>query len=307
MKILSTNISEQKGTIKKPTPHIVLYENGVMGDAHAGKWHRQVSLLGIESINHFKEKLGRPIEMGEFAENLTTEGLVLFETAPLDIFKCGPIEIMVTQIGKKCHGDNCAIFKEVGSCVMPKEGIFCKVLTGGIVKPDDDFEYRPYEVTVKIITLSDRASKGEYEDLSGPRVLALLEKHFKETHRHFSVSTKVIPDDKDELEKIISDAVKENTDFIFTTGGTGIGPRDITPDVIKPMLDKEIPGIMEFIRNKYGKDKPNALISRSVSGTIGNSIIYTLPGSVKAVNEYMNEISTTLEHSLKMMKGLDSH
>jgi len=307
MKILSTNISTVKGTIKKPLPQIELDKQGVVGDAHAGDWHRQISLLGIESINRFKEKLGREIEMGEFAENLTTEGIVLFKTAPLDRFICGNIELMVTQIGKKCHGTNCEIFKEVGSCVMPQEGIFCKVIKGGTVKPNDTFEFIPYNVNVKIITLSDRASKGIYEDLSGPRLKTLLEKHFIATNRPCTISIEVIPDDAATLQNLIQTAVNNNTDFIFTTGGTGIGPRDITPDVIKPMLDKEISGIMELIRVKYGAEKPNALLSRSIAGTIKNSLVFTLPGSVKAVNEYMNEISKTLEHSLKMIKGLDSH
>ena len=96
-------------------------------------------------------------------------------------------------------------------------------------------------------------------------------------------------------------------DVLFTTGGTGIGPRDITPDVVIPLLDREIPGIMEFIRVKHGERLPSALLSRSVAGTIGEMLIYTLPGSVKAVREYTEEILRTLPHSLHMIKGIDAH
>ena len=95
--------------------------------------------------------------------------------------------------------------------------------------------------------------------------------------------------------------------MIFTTGGTGIGPRDFTPEVVKTVMDKEIPGIMELIRIKYGQEKPNALLSRGVAGVMGNSLIYSLPGSVKAVNEYMSEITKTLQHLIFMLFGLDVH
>jgi len=103
------------------------------------------------------------------------------------------------------------------------------------------------------------------------------------------------------------DAKKEAYDIIVTTGGTGLGKRDITPDVIKPMLDKEIPGIMEHIRLKYGADKPNALVSRSIAGVMDTTLVYVLPGSTKAVHEYLHEITPTLEHSLRMIHGVDNH
>ena len=96
-------------------------------------------------------------------------------------------------------------------------------------------------------------------------------------------------------------------DIIFTTGGTGIGSRDITVDTLSPLLSKEIPGIMEFIRVKYGMENQNALLSRSVAGIIGKSLIYALPGSVRAVEEYMAEILKTLKHTFYMMYVIDNH
>ncbi len=141
IKVVSVNISEEKGTIKTPRPNINLTINGIENDAHAGDWHRQVSLLAEESIRSFEPKLGRPIEFGEFAENITTRGIVLYKTTPGDKFIIGETELEVTQIGKICHGDNCQIFQAVGKCVMPKEGIFCKVIKGGTIKPGDSIEY----------------------------------------------------------------------------------------------------------------------------------------------------------------------
>ncbi|MBI9054419.1 MAG: MOSC domain-containing protein [Bacteroidales bacterium] len=142
IKVLSVNISEEKGVIKKPVDQIVLTEKGIENDAHAGDWHRQISLLAKESIDRFEEVLGRKLEFGEFAENITTEGITLFTMNPGDKLFIGDVEMEVTQIGKKCHGDGCAIFSQVGKCVMPKEGIFAKVLKTGTIKPGDQIIYK---------------------------------------------------------------------------------------------------------------------------------------------------------------------
>ncbi|MCO5257786.1 MAG: molybdopterin-binding protein [Lentimicrobium sp.] len=303
--VVSVNISEKKGTIKVPVEHIELTPNGVQGDAHGGKWHRQVSLLGTESFRKFEKVAGRPLKYGEFAENITTEGIILYETHPLDRFTIGDAVLEVTQIGKKCHGDSCAIYREVGNCVMPKEGIFCRVLKPGTVKAGDEMTYHPKVFRVKVITLSDRAASGEYEDRSGPRAVQILEEYFAGLGWKAEIGRSVIPDEAALLRQEIDGA--KNADIIITTGGTGIGPRDITVDTVKPMLDKEIPGIMEMIRQKYGSEKPNALLSRGIAGVKGMSLIYTLPGSVRAVEEYLSVITPTIRHSFYMLNGLDLH
>jgi len=164
----------------------------------------------------------------------------------------------------------------------------------------------PGRFEVLIITLSDRAFKGEYQDLSGPMILEKLTEFFKSQKWDSNIRSVLISDDTDILKNIVTEAVG-NVNLIFTTGGTGIGPRDITVETIKPLLEKEIPGIMEFIRMKYGAEKPNALLSRGVAGITGKSLIYTLPGSVRAVEEYMTEILRTLKHVVMMQYGIDSH
>jgi len=307
IKVLSVNTSEKKGTVKKPVDIINLTDIGVVGDAHSGKWHRQVSLLATESIAKFSEEAGRTINFGEFAENITTEGLLLHECRPLDRFQNENIELEVTQIGKKCHGDNCSIFREVGNCVMPKEGIFARVIRSGNLKADDQLEYLPKVINIHIITLSDRASAGEYADKSGPQIKNLAETFFSGIKRQTKVTNHLIPDDPEQLAQLIKSAISEQIDVVFTTGGTGIGPRDFTPETVRPMLEKEIPGIMELIRVKYGTEKPAALLSRGVAGVSGKTLIYCMPGSVKAVTEYCQEILPTIEHSMYMIEGIDSH
>ena len=307
LNVKSVNTSSEKGTIKIPCPVIELDALGVVGDAHAGKWHRQVSLLGQESIDRYNQTANSRIEVGEFAENITTEGLPLYEMKILDRLVCGDTVLEVTQIGKKCHGAKCLIFVQTGDCVMPKEGIFCRVLSGGTIRPGNRLEYHPKIVKIVVITLSDRASEGIYEDKSGPILGQLANTFFSENGREMVVEQHLIPDNRETLQTIISTAIGSNADLIFTTGGTGIGERDFTPDVVKPMLDREIPGIMELIRVKYGMQFPNALISRGVAGVIGKTLIYTLPGNPKAVKEYFDEIAKTIEHSLRMLHGIDAH
>lgn len=164
----------------------------------------------------------------------------------------------------------------------------------------------PETLNILIVTLSDRASIGEYEDRSGPAIAALLEDCLQKSRFRYTIEREVIPDDATRLKRILS-AGSTTYHLIFTTGGTGIGPRDITVDVVSALLDKEIPGIMELIRVKYGMQKPNALLSRSIAGITGKSLIFTLPGSVRAVNEYMTEICKTLDHMIHMQYGVDTH
>lgn len=134
--VLSCCISVKKGTRKVPVDSIeVCVGEGIKGDAHAGNWHRQVSLLGNESVDTMREK-GAQLHPGDFAENILTSGLALRELPVGTVLAIGDTLLGVTQIGKVCHHD-CEIRKLVGTCVMPTEGIFTVVLRGGIIKPGD--------------------------------------------------------------------------------------------------------------------------------------------------------------------------
>ena len=307
LRIHSVNISAYKGTPKVPVPSIVVNNLGIEGDAHAGNWHRQVSLLGVESIAKAEASLGRKLQYGEFAENITTEGYPLYKMKPLDRLVSGELVMEVTQIGKKCHGSGCSIYKETGDCVMPREGIFCRILSPGILKSGDYFEYHPRVLRIKVITVSDRASGGEYEDKSGPLLAQLAGEFFTIEGRQYETSVSVVPDEEEVIRPLVKECIEAGFDIIFTSGGTGIGPRDVTPEAVKPLIEKEIPGIMELIRVKYGMQIPNALISRGIAGLSGRSLIYTMPGSPKAIEEYASEILKTLEHSLRMIHGIDMH
>ena len=138
-RVLAVCVSEKKGERKTPVASVELRpEHGIVGDAHAGEWHRQVSLLAIESIRKM-QNVGLDVDAGDFAENITSEGVDLVALPVGSQLKIGEVLLEVTQIGKECH-NRCAIYHQAGDCVMPKEGIFAKVMTNGVVRSGDVIE-----------------------------------------------------------------------------------------------------------------------------------------------------------------------
>ena len=144
--VVSVNISEKKGTIKHPVPEIRLkLRHGIIGDAHTGDWHRQISLLAEESVDTMRASCPIPLDPGVFAENINTEGIDLKHLPVGTHLRIGETEVEVTQIGKECHY-GCAIRQAAGDCVMPREGIFCKVIEGGVIRAGDAVEQLPAAV-----------------------------------------------------------------------------------------------------------------------------------------------------------------
>jgi TatD DNase family protein len=140
-KVLAVCISPEKGTAKKNVEKAeFVLQHGLKGDAHAGNWHRQVSLLSHEKIQNFRIR-GADVEDGAFGENLVVEGID-FSSLPIgSIFCCGDVILEMTQIGKECH-EHCQIFKRMGDCIMPREGVFARVLRGGPVSVGDELYVR---------------------------------------------------------------------------------------------------------------------------------------------------------------------
>ena len=240
-KVLAVCISEKKGIQKTQVEEVKLVEDfGIENDAHAGKWHRQVSLLSFEKIEAFRAK-GAEVDFGAFGENLVVEGFDLSKIPVGTQFRIGDVLLELTQIGKECHS-HCAIYKVMGDCIMPREGVFTKVLKGGIVKPGDTVEQfaldpdRPF--TAAVVTLSDKGARGEREDKSGP----LIEKTLKE-EGYDVVETLLLADEKAVIEhQLIRLADQRQVNVIFTTGGTGFAERDVTPEATIAVCDRMAPG-----------------------------------------------------------------
>ena len=299
-KIQAISVSERKGVIKENVLSAILENDfGIKGDAHAGKWHRQVSLLAIESIQKMQEK-GLDVKSGDFAENITTEGIDLLSFPVGNKIRINNIEFIISQIGKICH-HKCAVYYHAGECVMPKEGIFAVVRGEGEIKVGDEVEDLGKEgFSVGIITLSDRASKGEYEDLTGPAI----EKYISENLKTSFIRREIIADDKKKLELNLKDfADTQKLDLIITNGSTGISPRDIAPDVTVEVLEQRLPGFEEAMRAESFKITKSAIVSRAVCGTRQGSLIINLPGSPKGAIENLAVIMPAIEHTIKKLQG----
>lgn len=301
-KVLGICVSEKRGTQKKEVNEAVLKENwGIEGDAHAGDWHRQVSLLSFEKIEAFRER-GADVDFGSFGENLIVEGYDLRRLPVGTRFRIGEAVLELTQIGKECHS-HCEIYKKMGDCIMPREGVFTEVVKGGRIRKGDAVEMeapspdRPY--TAAVITLSDKGVKGEREDKSGPKICELAEAAGYQIRE-----TLLLADGIEPLKsQLIRLADQRQMDVIFTTGGTGFSERDLTPEATIQVCDRMANGIADAIRNYSMTITPRAMFSRAVSGIRGKTLIINLPGSPKAVEEALEFLLPQLDHGLDILRG----
>lgn len=305
-KLLAICISEKRGTQKTPIDEAQLkIDWGIVGDAHAGNWHRQVSLLSFEKIEDFRKK-GAEVDFGAFGENLIVEGFDLSKLPVGTRFKVGnAAELELTQIGKECHS-HCAIYKVMGDCIMPREGVFTRVIREGTIRPGDEVvmtapaKDRPF--TAAVITLSDRAYKGEYEDKSGPLMAQILKENGYQVEEEL-----VLPDGRPMLEANLKRlADQRQLDVIFTTGGTGFSERDLTPEATQAVCNRMAPGIAEAMRWYSLQITPKAMLSRQTAGIRKKTLIVNMPGSPKAVKEDLDFILGPLAHGLGILRGTDT-
>jgi molybdenum cofactor synthesis domain-containing protein len=294
-------ISKKKGTAKYPVSEAeFVVDHGILGDAHAGKWHRQVSLLSYDKVIAFNERGGNA-GTGDFGENLLVEGIDFASLPVGTIFTCGDVVLKMTQIGKECH-THCQIYHRVGDCIMPREGIFAEVLHGGVIRKGDVIHVTEEEnpkLTAAVITLSDQGSKGLRKDLSGPKVQELLESAGYEVIEYL-----LLPDEQLLIEKELKRlADQRQVNVILTTGGTGFSKRDVTPEATLNVMTRNAPGISEAIRYESMKYTRRAMLSRGASVIRNQTLIVNLPGSVKAVTESMEIILDSMEHGIRILTG----
>ncbi len=296
-KVIAVCISEKQGTQKETVPCVHLIGDwGIESDAHAGKWHRQVSLLSHEKIEEFRAG-GAEVSDGAFGENLIVSGID-FAALPVGTkFYCNDVVLELTQIGKECH-NGCAIYEKMGRCIMPKEGVFTRVLHGGDIRPGDALKFiLPFRTAV--ITVSDSGAAGSRNDLSGPVIQEVLN-----NNGYPVVYTSLLPDERSQISSELRRLADENlSDLILTTGGTGFSPRDWTPEATKDICEREVPGIPEAIRAYSLTITPKAMLSRATAGIRKETLIINLPGSPKAVKECLEYILPTLSHGLSVLKG----
>ena len=295
-------VSPAKGTEKRLVEQAhFIRDFGIETDAHAGKWHRQVSLLSYDKVEAFNEKGGR-VEDGDFGENLLVRGIDFRKLPVGTVLRSGTVVLRMTQIGKDCHS-HCAIYHRVGDCIMPREGVFAEVLQEGVIRPGDEIiaelpdPERP--LTAAVITLSDKGAKGEREDQSGPAAAQMLTEAGYEV-----IETLILPDEPALLKKELCRlADQRQTDLIVTSGGTGFSLRDQTPEATMAVADRNAPGIAEYIRMRSAQITDRAILSRGVSVIRKGTLIVNLPGSPKAVRESLEFILHPLDHGLRILRG----
>ena len=302
-KILAICTSPKRGTVKTEVPEATLTpEWGIETDAHGGNWHRQVSLLSAEKIENFRKKIW--VDYGAFGENLVVEGFDFRNLPVTSRFQVGEVVLEMTQIGKECHND-CVIKQKTGECIMPHEGVFARVLHGGTIHVGDEMTLLPPEenppLRAAVITLSDKGSRGEREDKSGPLIVEML------TAAGYKVEeTMILPDEAKALKaQLIRLADGRQVNLILTTGGTGFSPRDITPEATYAVATRNAPGIAEAMRYHSLSITPRGMLSRGVSVLRGKTLIVNLPGSPKAVKENLEYILPSLAHGIRLAAGLD--
>ena len=300
-KLLAICTSPKRGTVKTEVPSAVLTpEWGIVEDAHGGNWHRQVSMLSAEKIEAFRKKVW--VDYGAFGENLVVEGFDLATLPVPSFFAIGDAVLEMTQIGKECHND-CVIKQQTGECIMPHEGVFARVLTGGEIHVGDEVTLLPAlenpPLRAAVITLSDKGSRGEREDKSGPLIVEML------TAAGYVVEeTMILPDEAKALKaQLIRMADGRQVNLVLTTGGTGFAPRDITPEATYAVADRNAPGIAEAMRYHSLSITPRGMLSRAASVLRGKTLIVNLPGSPKACQECMDVFLDTIPHGLDLLRG----
>jgi molybdenum cofactor synthesis domain-containing protein len=262
-----------------------------------------VSLLAAEDIEMVRRKLP-DILPGAFAENVVVSGLDFHGLGLGSRIRLGKEAVLtVTQIGKACHAP-CRIAQLTGDCIMPRQGLFATVDAGGDAEVGEGAEVEvlvPRTVfQVVVLTISDRCFRREAQDTAGPAVAARLE----EVIGAHVFAAEIIPDER----KLIADRVMHwsaghSIDLVVTVGGTGVPPRDVTPEAVRDGVGRLPPGL-EGSKQSASSAKPsNAVLSRGVSEIRGSTLIVSLPGSRQAAMECLEAILPTLHHGLSKLRG----
>jgi len=298
-------VGPKKGEPKRPVPEARFRAgHGIEGDAHAGSWHRQVSLLADEDIETVR-RAGLPdVLPGAFAENVVLSGLDLGAVGLGTRLRLGEdVVLAVTQIGKVCHAP-CEIARASGDCLMPRLGLFARVEKGGSVRPGDEAELVarvPRErLQAVVLTVSDRCSRGEAADTAGPAVARLLEERLG-AHIY---RLEVVPDEADRIAgRLAHYADGHSIDLVATVGGTGFAPRDVTPEATRGVVERPTPGLDEAMRAASLSKTPHAALSRGASGIRRSTLLLNLPGSERAARENLEAILPALGHGLAKLRG----
>jgi molybdopterin adenylyltransferase len=297
-------IGARKGEPKQSVDSAIFRAgHGIESDVHGGPWHRQISLLAEEDIEGMRRQLPQ-LRPGAFAENVVLAGMDLGACGVGTRIRLGSsVVLSVTQIGKVCHSP-CAISQATGDCLMPRRGVFARVEAGGKVRvgePAEILEHVPREwFQAVVLTVSDRCAAGEAQDTAGPAVADLL----RESLPLHVYRVEIVPDERPLIARRLKHYCSGHSiDLVTTVGGTGMAPRDVTPEAARDVIERFTPGLDEAMRRSSMSATPHAMLSRGVSGIRGATLILSLPGSRRAAVENLAAVLPALKHGLEKLRG----
>lgn len=309
--IVSVNISKQKNESKHSVHEIDIIKMGIIGDAHSGDPTKQICLFSNEAIEQLSIEDKRPYKPGDFGEHITTEGLDIHDIYCLDQLAIGSSDFIVRLEVTATPKENDRLYHRPNVASFFRDGVFCRVLHGGKIRPKDKIIRLPRTLSVQLIYVTRRENLGSSEHIVPVKLKTLLYDFFKlhqwtpydPENNKAAISLSVISNDQQRLKTSLEKATS-SYNMIFVIGSTGISPNDITPDVMERIADKKIPGIMESIHLDIGKKYPEVLIHRTMACTVGNSLVYTLPDHPIFIEEIFKQLQRFLEPSIFMLRGL---
>jgi len=239
---------------------------------------------------------------GAFGENLVVRGLDLDALGIGSRLEIGPVRLEITQIGRVCHTRR-AIHHSAGDCIMPRMGVFARVVSGGAIAPGAKIKtvlQVPRDtIQAAVLTVSDRCAAGKMEDTAGPATAVALADGLQ---AHLAW-TGIVPDEADAIESMLKDVADRGVDLLATVGGTGCGPRDVTPEATRKVITRDVPGLAEAMRTASAREFPHALLQRGICGIRGRTLIVNLPGSLGASVENLSVILPVLPHAIQLLRG----
>ena len=296
--------SESKGVKKTLTSRGQLLAGfGLEGDAHGGEWHRQVSLLDVADVEIMRRRLP-DLEFGAFAENLVLAGVDLAALGLGSRLRLGrEAEVVFTQRGKTCHS-RCAIYYQTGDCIMPRLGVFARVLASGNIQIGDEVEVLEAigmdVLQAVVIIASDSSSRGEANDTAGPRIAELVRYHLN-AHVY---ATEVVPDEDDSMaERLCHYANGPRVDLVLVVGGTGLAPRNVTPEAVHEIADGRVPILDETMRAASLQSTNNAVLSLAPCAIRNRTLILSVPGSWKAEEDNLHAVLPALSLGIAKLRG----
>jgi molybdopterin adenylyltransferase len=295
--------SEKKGRAKDELSVAeLLRDHGLAEDVHAGKWHRQVSLLDVADIEAMR-KLGVELKPGAFGENLGVEGIDLNSLGIGSRLRLGDAELEFTQIGKICH-HRCAIYYTAGDCIMPRAGVFAEVLSGGTIKTGDTVEVIhavPRDaLQVAVLTVSASSSRSQSDDTHGLVVQEMLSQHFNVNMAYCSE----IPSESDQLVELLTQLCDRSLDLILTTSSSDHVEADRINNALRSVVEQELPDLVDQLAHHSGNVTTTAALQQGFCGIHGRTIIVNIPGREV---ENLGFLRDTITHVVKHVQDHSDH